>query len=51
MREAFIERETKETKIILSLALEGSGQTDVSTGVPFFDHMLDAMGRHGLFNL
>ncbi|MDR0350050.1 MAG: imidazoleglycerol-phosphate dehydratase HisB [Coriobacteriales bacterium] len=51
MREALVERETKETKIMLSLALEGSGQTDVSTGVPFFDHMLDAMGRHGLFNL
>jgi imidazoleglycerol-phosphate dehydratase len=51
MREAVIERETKETKVTLSLALEGSGQTDVSTGVPFFDHMLDAMGRHGLFDL
>jgi imidazoleglycerol-phosphate dehydratase len=51
MREAVVERETKETKVVLSLMLEGSGQTDVSTGVPFFDHMLNAMGRHGLFDL
>jgi imidazoleglycerol-phosphate dehydratase len=51
MREAIIERQTKETKVTLSLGFEGSGQTDIDTGVPFFDHMLDAMGRHGLFDL
>jgi imidazoleglycerol-phosphate dehydratase len=51
MRESIIQRETRETRITLSLALEGRGETDVATGVPFFDHMLDAMGRHGLFDL
>jgi imidazoleglycerol-phosphate dehydratase len=51
MRETIIERETKETRITLSLALEGTGEVDVVTDVPFFDHMLDAMGRHGLFDL
>jgi imidazoleglycerol-phosphate dehydratase len=51
MRETLVERETKETKVSLALTLEGSGQTSINTGVPFFDHMLDAMGRHGLFDL
>jgi imidazoleglycerol-phosphate dehydratase len=51
MRECSIERQTKETSIKLSLDLDGTGETDASTGVPFFDHMLDAFGRHGLFNL
>lgn len=51
MRETIIQRETKETAITLSLLLEGKGETDVETGVAFFDHMLDAMGRHGLFDL
>jgi imidazoleglycerol-phosphate dehydratase len=51
MRETIIQRETKETAITLSLLLEGTGETDVETGVAFFDHMLDAMGRHGLFDL
>lgn len=50
-RTAEIRRTTKETDIELSLALDGTGATDVSTGVPFFDHMLDAFGRHGLFDL
>ncbi|MDR3307326.1 MAG: imidazoleglycerol-phosphate dehydratase HisB [Coriobacteriales bacterium] len=51
MREAIIERTTNETAVTLSLALEGAGETSVATGVPFFDHMLDAFGRHGLFDL
>ncbi|MDR3315024.1 MAG: imidazoleglycerol-phosphate dehydratase HisB [Coriobacteriales bacterium] len=51
MRNAILERETKETKVTLSLELDGTGQTSATTGVPFFDHMLDAMGRHGLFDL
>lgn len=46
-----VERATKETDIRLSLNLDGTGATSVSTGVPFFDHMLDAFGRHGLFGL
>ena len=40
-------RSTKETRIELSLDLDGAGITDVSTGLPFFDHMLDQLGRHG----
>ena len=40
-------RSTKETQIELSVDLDGDGTTDVSTGLPFFDHMLDQLGRHG----
>ena len=50
-RIAQITRTTKETDIALSINLDGTGTTDVQTGVPFFDHMLDAFGRHGLFDL
>ena len=50
-RSATIKRATSETDITLSLALDGGGSADVSTGVPFFDHMLGAFGRHGLFDL
>lgn len=48
---AHIKRTTKETNIDLSLSLDGTGVTNIETGVPFFDHMLDAFGRHGLFDL
>jgi imidazoleglycerol-phosphate dehydratase len=51
MRETIISRETKETDITLALTLEGSGEISIDTGVAFFDHMLEAMGRHGLFDL
>ncbi|MDP2232374.1 MAG: imidazoleglycerol-phosphate dehydratase HisB [Actinomycetota bacterium] len=50
-RNATVTRTTKETDITLSLELDGSGQTDVVTGVAFFDHMLEAFGRHGLFDM
>lgn len=50
-RIANVTRATKETDIELALNLDGTGVTDVETGVPFFDHMLDAFGRHGLFDL
>ncbi len=50
-RVAEIERATNETDITLRLDLDGVGTTDVTTGVPFFDHMLDAFGRHGGFDL
>ena len=50
-RVARICRTTKETDIDLSLDLVGAGTTDVETGIGFFDHMLTAFGRHGLFDL
>jgi imidazoleglycerol-phosphate dehydratase len=50
-RSASITRKTRETDITVTLDLDGSGSTSVATGVPFFDHMLDAFGRHGLFDL
>src|SRR6188472_62230 len=48
-RTARIERQTKESKVLVELDLDGSGRTDVSTGVGFYDHMLTAFGRHALF--
>lgn len=50
-REAHIERTTRETDIALTIDLDGTGKTDVDTGIGFFDHMLTAFGRHGLFDL
>ncbi len=50
-RTADITRQTKETKIAVTLNLDGSGTVDAKTGVGFFDHMLDLLGRHGLFDL
>lgn len=50
-RVAHIARTTKETDIDLSVDLDGTGATDVATGIGFFDHMLTAFGRHGLFDL
>ena len=44
-------RSTKETKIEITIDLDGTGQTEVSTGIPFYDHMLDQLGRHGGFDL
>ena len=50
-RTSTISRSTKETSIELSVDLDGSGKTDIATGVPFYDHMLDQLGRHGSFDL
>ena len=50
-RTASIERKTKETDIKLSLSLDGTGQSDIKTGIGFFDHMLDLFTVHGLFDL
>ncbi len=50
-RSASIRRETSETAIQLDLNLDGSGQGDSQTGIGFFDHMLAAFSRHGLFDL
>ena len=50
-RSASIARRTTETDITLSLALDGTGQASIATGIGFFDHMLTAFVRHGLFDL
>jgi imidazoleglycerol-phosphate dehydratase len=50
-RTAQIRRNTKETQIQLRLNLDGRGKAQVSTGIPFFDHMLDLVTRHGGFDL
>ena len=46
-----IERKTKETDISVALELDGSGRSEASTGLPFFDHMLSQLGKHGGFDL
>ena len=50
-RTAVMERTTKETKIRLSLCLDGTGEGEIHTGIGFFDHMLEGFARHGLFDL
>ncbi|MFE5289947.1 imidazoleglycerol-phosphate dehydratase HisB [Nocardia sp. NPDC056611] len=50
-RIARVERITRESSIVVELNLDGSGKTDISTGVPFYDHMLTAFGQHGSFDL
>lgn len=50
-RTATVHRKTKETDVRVVLNLDGSGQSQVSTGLPFLDHMLDLFARHGLFDL
>jgi imidazoleglycerol-phosphate dehydratase len=50
-RSARIERVTKETKVLVELDLDGSGQGEIGTGVGFFDHMLNQISRHGGFDL
>jgi imidazoleglycerol-phosphate dehydratase len=51
MREAAVERNTKETRISGKLRVEGTGQYQISTGIRFLDHMLELFGKHGAFDL
>lgn len=50
-RSVAVERNTSETKIQLNFNIDGSGSTDLQTGIGFFDHMLNSFARHGLFDL
>ncbi|MDA8083334.1 MAG: imidazoleglycerol-phosphate dehydratase HisB [Nitrospiraceae bacterium] len=51
MRKGRLERKTKETDILVELNLDGTGKYTIDTSVPFLDHMLTLMGKHGLFDL
>ena len=51
MRSASRQRSTKETTVAVTVELDGTGRTDVRTGIPFYDHMLDQLGRHSGFDL
>ncbi|HMB44306.1 MAG TPA: imidazoleglycerol-phosphate dehydratase HisB [Candidatus Methanoperedens sp.] len=51
MREAKVSRKTNETEIEIKINLDGSGNTDINTGIPFFDHMLNSFSKHGSFDL
>ncbi len=50
-RKTFLQRETKETNIEIELNIDGKGKTDISTPIPFLNHLLDNFGKHGLFDL
>lgn len=50
-RTAHRQRRTGETSVEVSIDLDGTGRTEISTGIPFYDHMLDQLGRHGGFDL
>ncbi|WP_159798673.1 imidazoleglycerol-phosphate dehydratase HisB [Puerhibacterium puerhi] len=50
-RTARIERTTSESSVVVELDLDGTGRTDISTSVPFYDHMLTALGKHSLIDL
>ena len=51
MRQADVTRNTSETKIQISINLDGSGKAELASGVPFLDHMLDQIARHGMIDL
>jgi len=51
MRTAELHRETKETTVDVGLTIDGSGTTEIGTGIPFFDHMLEQLGKHAGFDL
>lgn len=50
-RRAELDRKTRETSVAIALGLDGSGRAEISTGVPFLDHMLESFSRHGFFDL
>ena len=50
-RKTSFQRKTKETDIKIELNVDGKGKTDISTSVPFLDHLLNNFGKHGLFDL
>jgi imidazoleglycerol-phosphate dehydratase len=50
-RAATIERKTRETEVRIDFTIDGAGESDVETGIPFFDHMLESLAKHGLFDL
>ena len=51
MRKAEIQRDTKETQVFVSVDLDGSGRAELASGIPFLDHMLDQLARHGALDL
>ena len=51
VRKGRVERATAETRIVAEINLDGTGQADISTGLPFFDHTLTALSTHGAFDL
>ena len=51
MRSAEIQRDTKETQVFVALALDGRGEAKLASGIPFMDHMLDQVARHGMVDL
>ena len=50
-RSAELQRKTKETNVAVTLVIDGTGTTQISTGIPFFDHMLEQLGKHAGFDL
>ncbi|MGH8838527.1 MAG: imidazoleglycerol-phosphate dehydratase HisB [Jiangellaceae bacterium] len=50
-RAARVERATKESRVVVEVDIDGSGENDIATGVPFYDHMLSALSRHALIDL
>ena len=51
MRKAKVERKTKETEIAVEINIDGSGQGNIKTSIPFLDHMLELLAQHGLFDI
>jgi imidazoleglycerol phosphate dehydratase HisB len=51
MRTATVERKTRETEIAVSLDLDGTGESDIDTGIGFLDHMLESFSRHSMIDL